>query len=199
MSLIKQKSTLPLYKKQSNPKQKIYGVYTQSMLTAKIILSINEIGKNTKQNLERMISKTMEGKCINEGYIEPGSAKVMTYSCGTVNGEKIEFQTIFECMVCHPVEGMLIECITKTITKAGIHAEVIDKNGNIPIIVFIARDHHYKDKSFSDIKENMKIVFRVIGVRFEYNDSYICVIGKLANRNEYNSGGDSNSNEIEEL
>jgi DNA-directed RNA polymerase subunit E'/Rpb7 len=166
------------YKKQ-NSQQKIYGVYISSMLTQKVILSINEVGKNTKQNLERMISKMSQGRCIKEGFIQPGSVRIMTYSCGTVNGEKIEFQVVYECMICNPVEGMLIECIVKTITKAGIHAEVVDKNGNVPIVAFIARDHHYKDKTFSDIKENMKIVTRVIGIRYELNDSYICIIGKL--------------------
>jgi len=169
----------PQYKKQSNQPTKIYGVYVKSMLTSKIVLSINEIGKNVKQNLETMISRTMEGKCIKEGYIKPGSSRILTYSSGVVNGEKIIFDTVFECNVCHPVEGMWIECITKTITKAGIHAEVIDDKGNVPITVFIARDHHFKDKQFSDVGENVKITVRVIGVRFEYNDSYICVIGKL--------------------
>jgi hypothetical protein len=82
-------------------------------------------------------------------------------------------------MVCHPVEGMLIECDTKTITKAGIHAEVTDENGNIPVTVFVARDHHFTDRHFAEIKENMKIIIRVIGVRFELNDPYICVIGKF--------------------
>jgi DNA-directed RNA polymerase subunit E'/Rpb7 len=170
------------YKKQNDP-QKLYGVYMPSMLTSKIVLSITEIGRNIKQNLEKMISKTMEGKCIKEGYIQPNSSKILTYSSGMVNGEKIEFQTVYECMICYHVEGMLVECKTKTITKAGIHSEVIDKNGNIPMIVFVARDHHYKDTNFNDIKENANIVVKVIGVRFELNDPYICVIGKLTDKN----------------
>jgi DNA-directed RNA polymerase subunit E'/Rpb7 len=163
--------------------QKIYGVYIQSILTSKVVLSINEIGKNIKQNLEKMISKNSEGKCIKEGFVQLGSTKVISYSGGNVNGEKIEFQTVYECMICYPVEGMLVECKTKTITKAGIHSEVIDKNGNIPMIVFVARDHHYKDTNFNDIKENANIVVKVIGVRFELNDPYICVIGKLTDKN----------------
>jgi len=169
---------------------KIYGVYENSMLAMKISLSIREVGKNIKQNLERMISKKIEGKCIPEGFIRPGSVKIMNYSSGTVNNEKIEFQVLFECMVCHPVEGMLVECDTKTITKAGIHAEVIDNTGAVPITVFIARDHHFTEKSFSEIKENMKIKVRIAGVRFELNDPYICVIAKLIETKEL-MGGDS--------
>jgi DNA-directed RNA polymerase subunit E'/Rpb7 len=159
--------------------REIFGVYIKSLLNMKVSLAITEVGKNIKQNLERMISKLTEGRCIMEGFIRPGSIAVINYSSGTVNNDKVEFQTTFECMVCHPVEGMLIECDTKTITKAGIHAEVTDKDGVVPVTVFVARDHHYTDRQFSDIKENMKIVVRVIGVRFELNDPYICVIGKF--------------------
>jgi DNA-directed RNA polymerase subunit E'/Rpb7 len=165
-------------------KQKVYGVYTQSLLTMKVCLSIKEVGKNTKQNLERKISKMTEGKCIVQGFIRPGSIKIVTYSAGNINSDVIEFQVAFECMVCYPMEGMLIECQSKTITKAGVHAEVIDNDGTIPIIAFVARDHHFKEKDFANIKENMKITIRVIGVRFELNDPYISVIGKLVDSSE---------------
>jgi hypothetical protein len=166
-------------KKLAQPVKKIYGVYIQSVLTMKIILAITEVGSNIKQNLQKKISKNTEGRCINEGFIRPDSVKVISYSAGNVNGNHIEFQTVFECMICHPVEGMLIECQVKTITKAGIHAEVVDSNGVVPITVFVARDHHITDRSFADVKEADKITISVIGVRFELNDPYICVIGKL--------------------
>jgi DNA-directed RNA polymerase subunit E'/Rpb7 len=179
-------------RKMVRDERKIYGVYLQSILTMKVIIPITQVGKNMKQNLEKIISKKTEGKCIAEGFIKPSSVKVIRYSSGTINNENIEFQTVFECMVCHPVEGMLVECDTKTITKAGIHAEVTDESGNVPITVFVARDHHFTDKHFAQVKENMKILVRVIGVRFELNDPYICVIGKyMEQRNgEKKRGGD---------
>ena len=126
---------------------KVYGVYIDSLLTKKIILSITEIGKNIKENLQRKLSNSIEGKCIEEGFVRPGSIRIESYSCGLINTENIEIQTVFTCKVCHPVEGMLIECTSKTITKAGIHAQVIDRD-IIPITVFIARDHHNMDRYF---------------------------------------------------
>ena len=162
-----------------NDKDVIYGVYIKSLLTKRVILSITEIGKNIKQNLEQKISTSIEGKCIEEGFIRPSSTKIISYSSGVVHTENIVFEVIFECMLCHPVEGMHIECTSKTITKAGIHAEVLDINDVVPVTVFIARDHHYTDKYFNTIKENMKIVIVVIGIRYELNDPYICAIGKL--------------------
>jgi len=167
------------HKKHEQEKKQIFGVYIRSALTMKVILSITEIGKNIKQNLEKYISKKIEGRCIVEGFIKPNSIKVISYSCGTVNGDFIEFQTVFECMICHPVEGMIIQCQTKTITKAGIHAEVIDDDGIVPLTIFVARDHHHKDKLFKSINENSKIFVRVIGIRYELNDPYISVIGEL--------------------
>ena len=172
-------------------KSKIYGVYIRSLLTQKIVISMNEVGKNIKQNLEKKISSKIEGKCIKEGFIKPKSVNVISYSSGLVNLSYIEFEVVFECMICHPVEGMLIECHVKTVTKAGIHAVVNTDDDVVPVTVFIARDHNDNDAYFGTIKENMKITVRVIGVRFELNDPYICVIGKLLqNRDEFRKGGD---------
>ena len=167
--------------------EKLFGVYSPSMLTHKITLEITEVGKNVKRNLEQTINNTSSGKCIAEGFIKKGSIHVVSYSCGTVNNGRVEFQVVFECMICHPVEGMQIECTAKTITKAGIHAEVFDNDGIMPITVFIARDHHYTDKSFSSVSETSKITVSIIGVRYELNDPYICVIAKLIERNINNN------------
>ena len=47
------------------------------------------------------------------------------------------------------------------------------------MVVFIARDHYYKNKYFSSIKEDQQITIKVIGTRFELNDKYISVIADL--------------------
>ena len=73
---------------------------------------------------------------------------------------------------------MLIDCVAKNITKAGIKAE-IDADVT-PVIIFIARDHHYSNENFSLVNENDKITVRVIGQKFELNDKYISVIASLA-------------------
>lgn len=155
------------------------GVYSNELLTRKVFLTMDQVGQNIKQNLERSISYSIEGKCTQDGYIKPNSVRVNTYSAGIVNNEKVEFQTVFECMVCHPVEDMVIDCKVKTLTKAGVHAEVIDNEGNIPVTIFIARDHHFTNKQFGTIEENNVITTKIIGIRFELNDPYICAIGTL--------------------
>ena len=159
--------------------RKIFGVYIKSLLTIKIAMSINEIGKNVKQNLERKIISQISGKCIVDGFVQPNSVKILSYSSGNVISDLIEFHVVYECMISHPVEGMLMEAECKTITKAGIHAQVVDEDGNVPITVFVAKDHHHIDHLFNSVAENDKITVKVIGIRYELNDPYICVISKL--------------------
>ncbi len=155
----------------------IWGIYIKSMLEKKISLSITEIGSNINDILEQKVKDLIEGKCISEGFVRPNSVRFISNSAGTIQSDNIEFVVLFECMVTYPVEGQKIDCKSKTITKAGIHAEVIDKDIT-PVHVFIAKEHN-NDFYYNSIKEDVNIRIKVIGVRFELNDPYICVIGKL--------------------
>jgi DNA-directed RNA polymerase subunit E'/Rpb7 len=169
-------SSKPKFKKRET---KITSIYSRCLLTKTIVLNITEIGKNIKEIIEKNISSNFEGKCLVEGFIKPESSKIITYSNGVITkGNFIKFTVVFECQVCFPVEGMLISCIAKNITKAGIRAESAD-DVHSPIIVFIAKDHHYNNNYFSEVKENDKITVKVIGQRFELNDKYISIIGEL--------------------
>jgi hypothetical protein len=156
-----------------------YGVYVRNMISMKIHLKMSEVGDTTKLNLERKILHRTEGKCIPEGYVRPDSVKMITYSSGVIKMNMIEFQVVFECLICNPVEGMIVECTTRTITKAGIHADVVTEKGYLPMKIFVARDHNYSNRLFGTIKENMNIKVRIIGKRFELNDPYIVAIASL--------------------
>ena len=162
-----------------------YGVYIRSILQMKIALSITEIGKNLTQNLEKLIRLKTEGKCIAEGFIRPNSVRVINYSSGLIKDDHVEFCTTYECMVCYPIKDMMVSCTVSEVTKAGIHAYVKDVDSdNVPITVFVARDHHSTSKYFNSIKENAVIDARIIGIRFELNDPSITTIASLVERND---------------
>jgi DNA-directed RNA polymerase subunit E'/Rpb7 len=158
---------------------KLSSIYSRAIINRNILLPINVIGKNLKQIMEEYISFHYEGKCIVEGFIKPYSTKIITYSSGTIKrGNFVSFDIVFECQICFPVEGTIITCIAKTNTKAGITAESADEKPS-PVLIFIARDHHYYSSQFNEIKEGDKINIRVIGQRFELNDKFISIIGEL--------------------
>tara|TARA_B110001450_G_scaffold256524_1_gene287363 strand:+ start:2113 stop:3000 length:888 start_codon:yes stop_codon:yes gene_type:complete len=157
--------------------KKTKDIYSKCIISREIVIPITYVGNNIKQTLEKSIINEIEGKCIVEGYIKPNSIKILSYSNGIVESGYIRFCVIIECYTCSPVEGMIIECIAKNITKAGIRAETNDVPS--PVVIFIARDHHYSQEYFSKIKENDLINIRVIGQRFELNDTYISIIAEL--------------------
>jgi DNA-directed RNA polymerase subunit E'/Rpb7 len=158
-------------------------IYTESLITRCVYLSIMEIDKNLKETITNKIKKEYEGKCIVEGYIQKDSCKIVSYSSGLIKGVNIIYDVVFRCKTCFPVEGMNINCIAVNITKsAGIRAEIADITPS-PAVIFITRDHHYNDDYFSQIKEGDRFSATVIGQRFELNDKFISIIAKLIEPN----------------
>lgn len=165
---------------------KLSSIYTKCMINRTITLPITAIGKNLKSTIETNIASNFEGKCVVEGFVKPNSCKLITYSSGLIQkGDHISFEIVFECDVCFPVENMLISCVAKNITKAGIRAESSTETPS-PIVVFIAKDHNYDNPMFGDIKEGDEFTTRVIGQRFELNDKYISIIGELVKKPKNN-------------
>lgn len=155
-------------------------IYMKSMLTTRVLVPMNAIDVYISQLLERRIRENVEGKCIAEGFVRPNSVKIISHSAGVIKNGDIEFTVVYECFVCHPVEGMNVDFIVKTITKAGIHGFVEDAVLDIkPIIVFIARDHHYANRYFSKINEGDKITGKIFGVNFQLNDQHVYVMAEL--------------------
>ena len=169
--------------KMANYKKKptYQGLYNKVMITKSIPLNISNVGNNIKETLEKAVAFQIEGKCIVEGYIKPKSIEVITFSSGLIMGSNVIFEVVIQCDVCSPVEGMHINCIAKHINKAGIRAEVNEMPS--PVVIFIARDHNYMSPLFSEVKENEEIKVRVIGQRFELNDTYISIIAELVDNN----------------
>jgi DNA-directed RNA polymerase subunit E'/Rpb7 len=167
----------------SMPKKKILNnIFIPTILSKNLNIKFIEVDQNIKDKLKNILSKILEGKCNIDGYIKKDSIKIISYSCGILKGNSIEFNVIFECLVCHPVEGMLINCVVKDITKAGIRAEL--PNDDKTLVIFVARDHHYNSQKFSSIKVGEDIRVKVLGQRYELNDNFISVIAELVNTKE---------------
>jgi DNA-directed RNA polymerase subunit E'/Rpb7 len=163
-------------KREKGEKEKT-NIYTKVLLTRSVSLECKHINAKLTNTLLHILNSTVNGKCIDEGYVKPESINIVSYSSGIVKGNNVIFEVLFECMVCHLVEGMEILCIAKNITKAGIRAEL---NMDVsPIVIYVARDHHYVSQLFSKVREGDEIRVKIIGQRFELNDVKICAIAEL--------------------
>ena len=152
-------------------------LYTNSLLSRRILLDISKINRDLDKHILEELENNLESKCIREGYIRSSSIKLISKSGGLLEKSSVLFDVVFSCDLCIPCEGMVLDCVVKNVTKAGIRAETREEP--TPIVVFISRDHNYTSKYFGSIKENQSIKIKVIGFRFELNDDYISVIADL--------------------
>jgi DNA-directed RNA polymerase subunit E'/Rpb7 len=153
-------------------------LYIKNIITKKLSIPVKYVGANIKQVLEDILKKEFEGKCCIDGYVKKGSSKIITYSCGNIYGNIALFTIVFEYLVCSPPNGMRISCVVNNITNAGIMG-VANNTDISPVNVFIARDHHYNIPYFSELKNEDVVMVRVIGQRFELNDSAVFIIAEL--------------------
>lgn len=149
--------------------------YYDSLLSRTIPIPMVDMGGNIEEVLSKEIA-SLEGKCLEEGYLKKGSTKLVRYSCGVLKGANIIIQVIFQCKIANPVTGQSFLCVVENNTRAGIKGR-LDAEEN-PFIVFLAKDHHQMPE-FSDIKENEKIKVVILGQRYEINDPKISIIAVL--------------------
>jgi len=153
-------------------------IYIPTMVTSKVVLPFTGIGKNIRNVLEQHLAHAYEGKCNAEGYVRPRSTQVLAHSSGNLTDRgAVMFEVMYEYQSCNPVEGMLITCVVQTVSQAGLHAHIVPEP--TPIVVFVSRDHHYSNATFSKIKSGDEITVRVIGRHFELNDPTVSVIAEL--------------------
>lgn len=158
-------------------------IYTKVLLTEKIYIDFSNIDSAIYDLLQKIIKQKVEGICIDEGFVKPGSVSLISYSSGELSSNFVLFDIIYECLVANTVESMTFDCIVKSITKVGIRAEIDDTIS--PFVIFIARDHHFDNELFSTVKENDIVNVRVLGQRYELNNKFISVIAELLNINNY--------------
>ena len=157
-------------------------IYFNCLLTKKIIVKSLFLNENIDEYIESYLKSKVEGLCIDEGYINTGSVKIMKKSVGILLGSKfngdITYDVAYNAEVCNPVLGNVIDCNVKFINKLGI----LGVNG--PITIIVGKEFHINDDEINNIKENDIIKVVIIAKKFSLNDKQIKVIAKLWNNNE---------------
>ena len=93
-------STSTIQESSKSKRRRVVGIYSPMLITRKVSMNIVNVGSNIKQTLENVIAKQVEGRCVVEGFVKPLSCKILTYSSGTLKGSDVEFEIVFECLVC---------------------------------------------------------------------------------------------------
>lgn len=118
----------------------------------------------------------MEGRCRKEGYISKEGVAILSYSCGLLFADSISFQVIFHVNACNPMIDTVIPCHILNNTKIGIRGVYQEKDN--PIIFFVSREHN-PTKNFDDYCIGQTIQVKILGTRFELNDTAISSIAEI--------------------
>lgn len=152
-------------------------LFVKSTIDTTLFIPFSAIGSNIKDVLENELKDRYEGKCIREGFVRPGTLKVIQYSSGMCRGNDIVFDIVYQAFICFPIEGTRIMIEITNITKAGIRGK--SRDALSPIDVFVARDHHINESEFNNYSVGETVYVEIIGHRFEINDPTISVIAEL--------------------
>jgi hypothetical protein len=163
--------------------------YSDCMACRKITIPYNEVTKHAAagkvtEMIRKHISRQIENKCTIEGFVHPNTCKVLSHSSGMLQGPNVVFDVAYKCSVFLPCEGAVLVCRVKSVTGAGILAGINNASVVNPVVVYVLREHHASESSssyFNAVKPDSVIHVRVVGRRFELNDTHVSVIGELLN------------------
>jgi DNA-directed RNA polymerase subunit E'/Rpb7 len=159
-------------------------IYFNCILIKKIVVPSKFLNKNFNDYIYLQLKEKIENKCIDEGYVEENSIKIINKSVGKLLNSQftgdITFEIVYTANICNPMIGNIIDCKVKFINKLGI----LGNNG--PIDIVIGKEFHTNTNVFNKIKEGQNIKVQVIGKNFTLNSSKIIVTAKLWNIEELN-------------
>ena len=151
-------------------------LYVISLKYESLVVPFEQAGRNMESYFVSYAQDHLEGRCWKEGFIRPGSSKVMSYTAGRLQGTSIEYNVLYQVHVFYPYEHMELECIVRQINKIGIRATVRENQN--PLVAYVTREHN-ADLDFSRYKPGQLIRVKVLGHRFEPGDPTVAVLAEI--------------------
>ena len=129
-------------------------------------------------------ARKLEGKCVAEGLVRPGSTTITSHSAGVCENGNVVYNVNIECDICSPVPGQQInKCKIAGITKVGIRAFKAPAPG--PVSIFIPRDHYGGSEYYASLQEGDEIDVKVTAPRYQLNDPSLTVLAELLPKKPY--------------
>jgi hypothetical protein len=152
-------------------------------LDERVALSPAEMNLLTDQDsiksmLETKLREIHEGKCNANGFVKPGSLKLLGRSMGAAENGRFTGNLIFDCKVScdvlYPTVGTLLKANVIKVNRMGAYAIFEDA-----IRILLPRDLHIGSEAFDAIKEGDMVEIKLDRSRFQTNDAFIMAVGRL--------------------
>lgn len=157
-------------------------MFYPQIFQVKEAVSLNKLPPNTDLNsyLLSIIREKLGNKCIDIGYVQKDSIKILSRSIGKVNTShfngELYYHIKLEGNVCKPSEGSHIKCKVIGKNKIGLFAV------SGPLQIVVASLHHEDTTFFDKIEKNDDIVVEIVNYKFALNDDHVKVIAKFVKK-----------------
>lgn len=162
-------------------------LYHKMTLEETIRLTPSELSGNIQDKCFYHLKRKVGNKCINEGYINGNTIKIIERTIGKINTTfldgSVNYKIIFSADVCSPRRGDILPATFVDINHAGILAEIKDS----PLNIVLPKNYHgqneqevYISLDKNEANERSKILaIEIGGIQIRQNKKYIKVIGKV--------------------
>ena len=156
-------------------------IYFHTQINRRVSLNPRFLDVDFVKYIEKIVKNNVEGRCIREGYVVPGTTIVLERSMGNLNNNQFNGNIIYDVKIgvkiCNiPVNSVVKAPIIK-MNKLGLLAELG------PLMIIVPKEIHNNKDAFKDIKIGDEIELLIIGKTFELNSKKISVYARL------NTGG----------
>jgi DNA-directed RNA polymerase subunit E'/Rpb7 len=153
-------------------------IYFHTQINRRVSLNPRFLDVDFAKYIEKIVKNNVEGQCIREGYVVPGTTIVLERSMGNLNNNQFNGNIIYDVKIgvkiCNiPVNSVVKAPIIK-MNKLGLLAELG------PLMIIVPKEIHSNKDAFKDIKIGDEIELLIIGKTFELNSKKISVYARLS-------------------
>lgn len=152
-------------------------IYFHAQIKRRVSLNPRYLDENFSKYIETIVKNNIEGKCVKEGYVHPGSVVILKRSMGCLNNNQFNGNIVFDLTVgatlCNIPVNSVIKANVLKINKLGILAKLG------PLMIIVPKEIHTAKDPFKDIHPGNEIELLVIGKTFDLNSKEISVYAKL--------------------
>tara|TARA_Y100000389_G_scaffold35001_2_gene29772 strand:+ start:986 stop:1465 length:480 start_codon:yes stop_codon:yes gene_type:complete len=153
-------------------------LYAPNILSKKLSIKCDELDQNIDDLLKEKLIKSIGNRCLKEGYVNGDTINIISRTIGTINPNhfngEVYYNVQYEAQICNPIKDMNIQCKIKNINQLGIMAEVDC------LTIVVAKQYIDESRSLDSFSIGQDINISIVGSRFDLNDKYITIIGRLS-------------------
>jgi len=152
-------------------------IYFHTQINRRVSLNPRFLDENFAKFIEKIVKNNVEGKCVKEGYVVPGTTIILERSMGNLNNNQFNGNLLFDVKIGVKICNIPLNSVVKApiikINKLGLLAELG------PLMIIVPKEIHVSKDAFKDIKIGDEIELLIIGKTFELNSKKISVYAKL--------------------